>query len=32
MPIDANDFTLSLFDDTALSGWTHHARPTGVDL
>jgi predicted RNA methylase len=28
MPTDANDFTLSLFDDTALSGWTHHAPPT----
>jgi len=31
MPTDANDFTLSLFDDTALSGWTHNVPPTGVD-
>jgi adenine-specific DNA methylase len=31
MPTDDNDFTLSLFDDTALSGWAHHAPPIGVD-
>ena len=31
MPTDDNNFTLSLFDDTALSGWTHHAPPIGVD-
>jgi hypothetical protein len=31
MPTDANDFTLSLFDDTALSGWTRHAPPVGAD-
>ena len=31
MPTDANDFTRSLFDDTALSGWTHHAPPIGAD-
>jgi hypothetical protein len=30
MPTDANDFTLSLFDGTALSGWTHAAPPIGV--
>jgi adenine-specific DNA methylase len=30
MPTDDSDFTLSLFDDTALSGWTHHAPPIGV--
>ena len=29
MPTDASDFTLSLFDDTALSGWTRHAPPVG---
>ena len=31
MPTDASDFTLSLFDNTALSGWTHHAPQAASD-
>jgi hypothetical protein len=31
MPTDASEFTLSLFDNTALPGWTHHAPPIGVE-
>jgi hypothetical protein len=30
MPNDT-EFTLSLFDNTALSGWTHHTPPTVAD-
>ena len=30
MPSDT-EFTLSLFDNTALSSWTDHARPTVAD-
>ena len=28
MPTDTSEFTLSLFDNTALSGWTHHTPPS----
>ena len=31
MPTDDSDFTLSLFDDTPLSGWTHHEPPIGAN-
>jgi hypothetical protein len=31
MPSDTSAFTLSLFDSTALPGWTHHARQTLPD-
>ena len=31
MPTDTSDFTLSLFDNTALSGWTHPAPPAVAD-
>ena len=30
MPADTSEFTLSLFDSTALSGWTHHT-PQAVE-
>ena len=30
MPTDTSEFTLSLFDNTALSGWTHHT-PQAVE-
>ena len=30
MPTDT-EFTLSLFDNTALSGWTHHALQAAAD-
>jgi hypothetical protein len=31
MQTDTSEFTHSLFDNTALPGWTHHAPPTGTD-
>ena len=31
MPTDTSEFTLSLFDNTALSSWTHHALQAVAD-
>ncbi|HEY1931454.1 MAG TPA: helicase-related protein [Acetobacteraceae bacterium] len=31
MPTDTSEFTLGLFDNTALSSWTHHALQTVAD-
>jgi N12 class adenine-specific DNA methylase/adenine-specific DNA methylase len=31
MPTDTSEFTLSLFDNTALSGWTHHTPSIAAD-